>query len=126
MVLGLGGALCIVGTMLPWLGVDGSARSSYELAAVVDRLGLADGSAGGVLLRIWPSVPVVVAASAVLAVVARDAAARLVALVAGFMVMVGCALAWSAPLQAQYGIACSLAGAVVLLAGASVPRRLLR
>lgn len=115
-----------MGTLLPWLGVDGATRSSYELASLVDRLGLAAGSPAGLLLRLWPVVPVAVAVSSVLALLSHDAAARVVALLAACVVLVGCAVAWSTPSPARPGVLLSLVGALALAAAALLPRRVLR
>lgn len=125
-LLGLGGVVCIIGTLLPWIGTDGSARTSYELASIVDRLGLSDGSAAALLIRVWPAVPVAVALCSVLAAVRCDRTARLIGALSGSIVILGCVIAWTAPLPARAGVALSLVGSVVLLVGGLLPRRVLR
>ncbi len=126
MILGLGGAACIVGTLMPWLGTEGSERSSYQLASITDRLGLSDGSAAALLITCWPAVPVAIAVCAVLALARFDRAARLVAAASGALVVAGCSIAWSTPLPSRGGVTLAFLGSVVLVVGGAIPRRALR
>lgn len=68
MFLGLPGlVLILVGAFLPWLISGTVRRSSFAVAGVADRLGVADGL-GGTLIAAWPAIcagfvlPVLVAA----------------------------------------------------------------
>lgn len=60
-------ALVIAGAFLPWLVSGSVRRSSFEIAGVADRIGVADG-VGGALIAAWPAIcaafvlPVLVAA----------------------------------------------------------------
>lgn len=67
-LLGVPGlVLVIVGAFLPWLVSGSVRRSSFAVAGVADRIGVADGI-GGVLIAAWPVIcaafvlPVLVAA----------------------------------------------------------------
>lgn len=67
-LLGLPGlALVLAGTFLPWLLSGTVRRSSFAVAGVADRIGIADGI-GGALIAAWPAIcagfvlPVLVAA----------------------------------------------------------------
>ena len=60
------GVACVGGTFLPWLRTGSRTRSSYELFELVERLGFAPDGVVGVLLRMWPVVPLLVTSAVVL------------------------------------------------------------
>lgn len=47
----------LVGTFLPWLRSGARHRSSYDLFAIVERLGFAPGGIVGWAVRLWPALP---------------------------------------------------------------------
>src|SRR3954452_10214644 len=52
-----GGLVALVGTFLPWLRSGTRRRNSYEIFALVDRLGISRSSLVGWGVRLWPVVP---------------------------------------------------------------------
>jgi hypothetical protein len=52
-----GGLLALIGTFLPWLRSGARLRNSYEIFALVDRLGISESSLVGWGVRLWPVVP---------------------------------------------------------------------
>lgn len=56
-VLTVGAATTLVGTFLSWVSSGATARSSYEVFGLVDRLGFSPDGAVGWALRLWPLVP---------------------------------------------------------------------
>lgn len=65
--MAVGGAIVVVGSLLPWVRTGQRRRHSYDLFAVVDRLGLDPGGAAEQALRWWPLVPLLTAAAVVTA-----------------------------------------------------------
>src|SRR4051794_1214893 len=61
-----GGLLALVGTFLPWLRSGARLRNSYEIFALVDRLGISESSLVGWGVRLWPVVPVLLVLAVVL------------------------------------------------------------
>jgi len=55
---GAGLALVVLGSFLPWVISGNVRRSSYQILGVVGRLGIGDGGALTVLLRVWPFIGV--------------------------------------------------------------------
>jgi len=54
-----GAALTLVGTFVAWLRSGTRHRNSYEIFALVERLGISRSSVVGWALRLWPIVPFV-------------------------------------------------------------------
>ena len=65
LVMAGGAAVTIVGTLLPWLRTGGRQRHSYDLFALVGRLGFAPDGPVGTALRWWPLVPLLAVAGVV-------------------------------------------------------------
>jgi len=65
--MAVGAAVTIVGSWLPWLHTGNRSRHSYDIFALVERLGFSPDGAVGVLVRWWPLVPLVTVAAVVLA-----------------------------------------------------------
>ena len=57
------GAVVVAGTFLPWMGTGDSARSSYDLFGLLDRIGVAEDGVVGHAVRWWPVVPLLVVVS---------------------------------------------------------------
>lgn len=58
-MIGAASALVVIGAALPWLHSGARSRSSFDLVAVAQRLGLSPDGWQGVALRLWPVVPLV-------------------------------------------------------------------
>ena len=127
-----GSVVAVIGTFLPWLRSGAADRSSYELFALVDRLGFSPDGYVGWALRLWPLVPLLFAIAAVLQwvpprhraiIVGRRALPIVAALYAG-SVALAIRLAPEAGLfRYRFGTWATLLGAAVVLAGAVVPLR---
>lgn len=61
--LSAGAAVLAAGCLLPWLRSGARDRSSFEVFALVDRLGVLPSGVLGLGLRLWPLVPVLLLAS---------------------------------------------------------------
>src|SRR3954468_17060814 len=61
-----GGVLALAGTFLPWLRSGTRRRNSYEIFALVDRLGISESSLVGWGVRLWPVVPLLLVLGGVL------------------------------------------------------------
>ena len=122
--LGVGASVTILGAALPWLHSGSRGRSSFDLVAVARRLGLSPEGWQGLALRLWPLVPLVCVLATVAAWWGRHSTAVALAVVGSG------AAAWlsievrtarlAANLQLSAGPSVTLAGAVLLLAGAVV------
>ncbi len=89
------GAAVVLATFLPWLHSGSTARSSYELLGLLDRLGIAPDGPVSLLVRWWPLVPLVVTTAVVLAWWQRWLASLVAAAVAVvYAGGVGSTLAW--------------------------------
>jgi hypothetical protein len=58
-----GAAVAVFGTFLPWLRSGTRGRSSYEIFSLVDRLGFSPSGPIGWGVRLWPIVPLLLAAA---------------------------------------------------------------
>jgi hypothetical protein len=113
----LGAGLVVAGSALPWGGSGRVDRSGFELAGLADRLDLVSGVAAG-LARAWVLAPLVLAAVVVATAARRPAVA---AGLATALAAAGTALATTvlgSPLAPRPGLAVTLLGAVVVVAGA--------
>jgi hypothetical protein len=81
--IGAAGSLTIVGAVLPWLYSGSRSRSSFDLVAIAQRLGLSPDGWQGFLLRLWPLVPLVCVLATMAAWWGRHRLAGALALVAG-------------------------------------------
>lgn len=55
--IGVGAALAIVGSFLPWLQSGAVDRTSYEIFDLIERLGFSPDGPIGWAVRLWPLVP---------------------------------------------------------------------
>lgn len=120
----VGAAVVIIGSSMTWLRSGTRHRSSYEVFALVDRLGFAPNGAIGWAVRLWPLVPLLVTAAAVLAWQSRRWALLVVAVAAGVYAG-GVALAVTsadAPrmLRVAAGPAVTACGATLVVVGAVI------
>ena len=124
-----GAVVTLTGTFLGWVRSGSSARSSYDVFALVDRLGFSPNGVVGSILRVWPLVPLML----VVGVIGQWSHARrrglrvvLAALpVFGLLFAGGTAMAIAnAPEAGLFAIGpgpnVTAAGAVVMLAGVVV------
>jgi hypothetical protein len=118
-----GAATVVAGSFLAWVASGAVERSSFEMAALVERLGFSDGGAVLLAVRAWPVVPL----GAALAVVATwwrrwrlgVVCAGSVACYAG-AVALAVLTATDVPfIRVRPGAAVTLGGAIVLLGGAT-------
>lgn len=65
--MAVGAGVTILGSLLPWLHTGSRTRHSYDILALVDRLGFSPDGLVGVLVRWWPLVPLLTLAAMVLA-----------------------------------------------------------
>ena len=122
--VGVGAAVVILGSSMAWLRTGSRRRSSYDVFALVDRLGFAPGGLVGWAVRLWPVVPLLVVIAAVLAWQSRRWPLMLAALVAGTYAG-GVALAVAtadAPrlLKVGAGPAVTAVGAALVVVGAAI------
>ncbi len=123
----LGAGVALVGTFLPWLTSGSRQRNSYEIFALVDRLGFSSSSLVGWGLRVWPVVPFVLALAVTMQWFPRrwltgGSAFVAVLYVGGVAAAVSFAPATSL-IAVSYGPWVTLAGAVVLASGALLNRQ---
>ncbi len=118
----LGATIVVVGSSMAWLRTGARTRSSYEVFAIVDRLGFAPHGPIGWAVRLWPLVPLLVTVTAVLAWQRWSWALLGAAAVAGAYaggVATAVATAGSrGPLRIEAGPTVTAAGAAVVVAGA--------
>jgi hypothetical protein len=127
-VMATGGAVvATIGTFLPWLRSGARRRSSYEIFSLVDRLGFSRSSAVGWGLRLWPIVPFLLACAVTLQWFPRKWATGCSAIVAAVYAGGVAAAVEFAPasslIAVEYGPWVTLAGVVILAAGALVNRQ---
>ncbi|MET0323937.1 MAG: hypothetical protein ABW219_01850 [Ilumatobacteraceae bacterium] len=117
-----GAAAAIVGSLLAWIRTGGARRNSYDLFAVVGRLGFAPDGPMSAAVRWWPLVPLL----AVVAVVAAwwgwprlgGALGVIAAAYAGGVATaVSAAPAASEVVDVQHGAPLTAVGGLVLLVG---------
>jgi hypothetical protein len=117
----LGGLVALVGTFLPWLRSGTRDRTSYEIFALVDRLGISQSSVVGWGVRLWPVVPFVLVLAVALQWFPRKwigGAAVLVAVVyAGVVSNEVRSASSNSLITIETGPLVTLVGAVILAAG---------
>ena len=64
-VITIGAALAVVGSFLPSIGTGASARSSYDVVDLVERLGFTPDGAMSWVLRVWPLAPLLLVLGAI-------------------------------------------------------------
>lgn len=58
-LMAIGAAVMVGGSLLPWVRTGGARRHSYELFALVERLGFAPDGPAAAALQWWPLVPLI-------------------------------------------------------------------
>jgi hypothetical protein len=118
----IGAVVALIGTFMPWLRSGAVRRNSYEILSLVERLGISRSSLVGWGVRLWPIAPLLLACAVTLQWFPRRWVTGPVAVVAVVYVGgVGAAVeSASAPslMEVEYGPNVTLAGAVILAAGA--------
>lgn len=117
----VGAIVVAVGTFLPWLRSGTRERSSYEIFSLVERLGYSRSDLVGWGLRLWPIVPLLLAASVVLLWYPRK---WVTGLVTAFSIIyagaVALAVRSASPvsiISVEYGASVAVVGAILLGAG---------
>ena len=122
-----GAVIAVLGTFLPWLRSGARRRSSYEIFSLVDRLGFSESSLVGWGVRLWPIVPLLLAGAATLQWFPRRWVTGGFTMVAVVYAGGVAAAVESAPssslITIEYGPLVTLAGVLVLAAGALVTLR---
>lgn len=122
-----GAVVAVVGTFLPWLRSGARRRSSYEIFSLVDRLGFSESSLVGWGVRLWPIVPLLLAGAATLQWFPRRwVTGGLTTVAVVFAGGVSAAVETAPPsslITIEYGPLVTLAGVVVLAAGALLTLR---
>jgi hypothetical protein len=122
----VGALVAIIGTFLPWLRSGTRRRSSYEIFSLVDRLGFSRSSVVGWGLRMWPIVPLLLVCAITLQWFSLKwitGSSALVAVIYAGGVAAAVEFAPATSLIAvEYGPWVTLAGVVILAAGALVNR----
>lgn len=122
-----GAVIAVLGTFLPWLRSGARRRSSYEIFSLVDRLGFSESSLVGWGVRLWPIVPLLLAGAATLQWFPRRWVTGGLTMVAVVYAGGVAAAVESAPssslITIEYGPLVTLAGVLVLAAGALVTLR---
>jgi hypothetical protein len=124
--------VALLGVFAPWLQSGESRRSSFELFALVDRLGFAPDGVFAWVLRLWPIVPLAVVASVGAAWMAKTRVAGAIGIVGGLSVaLVALAItqapsaglirtAWGVPVALVGGLLLATSGVWLLAAGSGV------
>ncbi len=122
-----GAVVAVVGTFVPWLRSGTRRRSSYEIFSLVDRLGFSQSSLVGWGVRLWPIVPLLLAGAATLQCFPRrwvTGGVTIVAVIYAGGVAAALRFAPSSSLiTVEFGPVVTLAGVLVLAAGALVTLR---
>jgi hypothetical protein len=112
--------VAVVGTFLPWVRSGTRRRNSYDVFAIVERLGYSASSAVGWCLKLWPLFPLlaVVAVTALWLRWIRTAAviASLTAVAGGVVAIAVVRAGRSGLVSAAYGPWVTIVGAADLLA----------
>ena len=65
--MAIGASVTVLGSLLPWVRTGGRRRHSYDLLALVERLGFATDGMAATALRWWPLVPLLAVGAVVAA-----------------------------------------------------------
>lgn len=122
-VAGAGACLVLAGSFLSWFRSGSRTRSSYELFAVVGRIGAIPGPVAAVGISLWVTVPVVTAALVAALLLRRMILAALVACGLGLYALAlaltvgSSANSWEAGVitAALGGLACLMGGGAILI-----------
>jgi hypothetical protein len=117
-VLVVGGVtLVVAGSLMPWVRTGARRRSSYQLVAIADRLGVLPSGLDTVVARGWVFIPLLAAVSVAAVVLGRLFVAGITAIVTGLYTVV---MAWtvaSSPLWAQRGVSVTVVGGIIAVLG---------
>ncbi len=120
-VMTAGAAVTIAGTLLPWVRTGGRARHSYDLFALVDRLGFSPDGSAALALRWWPLVPLLAVGAVVLAAWGHAIAGGVLAVLAAVYVGAVAITVGTRGAQAVdvlVGVPVTIAGTILLVGGA--------
>jgi hypothetical protein len=111
----------LAGSFLTWFRSGSRARSSYELFAVISRIGAVPGPVAAVAVSLWVTVPVVTAALSAALLLRRMVLAALVACGLGlYALALGLTVGSSANSWEAGVVTASLGGIVCLLGGGAL------
>ena len=117
----VGAGVVLVGSFLPWYRSGRRARSSYDLFAVVERIGALPGPVATVAVSIWVAVPLVVALVMAALLLRRMVLAALVAMGLGLYALTLALIVGSASSSWEAGvIAASIGGVTSFVGGAAL------
>jgi hypothetical protein len=120
----IGGLVAVLGTFLPWLRSGTRRRNSYDIFSLVDRLGFSPSSIIGWAVRLWPLAPFLLALTVTFVWFPRKWIGRAIAIVAvayvGIVSVAVRSARSSSLIRIESGPLVTLAGAIVLAAGAAV------
>ena len=113
--------MVLVGSFLPWYRSGRRARTSYDLFAVVERIGALPGPVATVAVSIWVAVPLVVALVVAALLLRRMVLAALVAVGLGLYALTLALIVGSASSSWEAGvIAASIGGITSFVGGAAL------
>jgi hypothetical protein len=113
----LGVLIVVIGSLLPWVRTGERTRSSYELAALADRLGVLPSGAATVAVRGWVLVPLLAAATVAALALGRTTIGGFLALVTGLYAVVLAWLVETSRLKTDVGGPMSIAGGIIAILG---------
>lgn len=120
-VMAAGALVTVAGSLLPWVRTGSARRNSYDVFALVDRLGFSPDGAAAQGLRWWPLVPLLTAVAVVVAWWGWPRTGGAVGVVGGLYAGgVGLAVSTADAVQVvdtQFGAAVTAVGGLVLLLG---------
>jgi len=124
-VTAAGAGLVLVGSFLSWFRSGSRTRSSYDLFAIVERIGALPSPVATVAVSIWVAVPLVVAVVVAALLLRRMVLAALVAVGLGLyaltlaLIVGSASSSWEAGVivASLGGIACVAGGGAVLISG---------
>jgi hypothetical protein len=121
-LMAIGGTVTVVGSLLPWVRTGSRQRNSYDVFALVRRLGFSPDGPAANGLRWWPLVPLLVAVAVVVAWWGWRRPGGVVGVIAAIYAGgIGVAVATAdtaAVVEVRAGPGVTAVGAAVLLAGA--------
>jgi hypothetical protein len=118
-VLLAGLSIVVAASFMSWIRTGTRRRSSFELVAVVRRLGVIDNPVVAGAARGWVLIPLLAATALLLTALGRPRLAAVLALcVAGSAIALAQAVN-SAPVRAEGGVGAGLVGAMMTIAGAA-------
>ena len=123
-LVSVGAAGVVLGAVSPWVRSGAAQRSSFEMAALVDRLGVAPDGPIGLAVRLWALVPLFVVTAAACVWWGKPVPGAVLAAIGGLYASAVSVAVWRArdvgTVHVLDGPARTLAGAAVLIVGAAV------